>query len=373
MASTPDAPIKTQSVLGNMDARTFLSHRWQRAPTFFKAALPALPPEPDWRSLAADEQVESRHILTRGDGEFELEEGPFASLPALNDAGPPWTVLLQNADYHAPELRRLFDAVRFLPHWRLEDIMMSVATAGGSVGPHVDAYDVFLVQGRGQRRWQIGERHQYQQDGSGGPLRLVRPFEPADEFLASPGDVLYLPPDVPHHGVAESDCVTYSIGFRAPTLHDLAAVMLSHFDDTARLDDSTRVPARDSITIDSATITQLRNQLAMWLGGNDAAVALGLGELVSEPKDWLMPEGSDDAPLVAGERIRLRRATRLARCQIEGADGWFANGQFYAHDPASDIIGELASSGRTLCPDDPHLLALLNEWLEDGVLRREET
>ena len=349
---------------------TFLTDDWQKRPRFLRAALGILPDLPDWRILCADDTVESRRVITDSDT-YTLEHGPFDG----PDPSLPWTVLIQDADFHAPALLPLLNTVRFVPRWRLEDIMMSVASRGGSVGPHVDAYDVFLVQAKGQRRWQIGRTGDYAARRDGGDLRLVEPFAAQETWTASPGDVLYLPPDVPHHGVATTDdCVTLSIGFRAPSLQEVAATLLAAAPGAPRYRDPKLSVATPGGHIDQATIDALRAQLIAFARLSDEQFLSALGELVTEPKDWLAPEPRDVPWPSTARKAILSPGSRVAFGRAEGQFRVFANGLIdVAEDAATEqFVSMLATGEPAAVPATEPGRALLERLWEDGVVDRYE-
>ena len=213
--------------LQNFDADRFLREHWQQQPLLIRN------PWDKWRNplssdelagLACEDGVESRLISQTGEA-IEAEQGPFPEtrLRALGKAA--WTLLVQAVDHHIPEVAALIEPFRFVPNWRIDDVMVSTASDGGGVGPHFDHYDVFLVQGLGQRLWQVGavcdEDTQLLPHDE---LRLLANFQPREEWLLDPGDILYVPPRVAHNGVAVGEpCMTYSIGFRAPSRAELIA------------------------------------------------------------------------------------------------------------------------------------------------------
>lgn len=207
--------------LGGLSCQEFLDCHWQKAPLHVANAFPEwvdfLTPD-ELAGFALESEVESRIIREHTPTSWELQHGPFdealfQSLPETN-----WTLLIQALDHYIPELAQLLDQFNFLPQWRVDDLMMSYAVPGGSVGPHYDYYDVFLIQIRGQRRWQIGQAcNDSTPILENLPIRVLRDFQPSDTWTVNPGDVLYLPPGIAHHGVALDDqCMTLSVGFRAP-------------------------------------------------------------------------------------------------------------------------------------------------------------
>lgn len=213
--------IKT--LLGGISVEEFLEKYWQKEPLLIRQAFPGFqcPVTPEeLAGLACEEEVESRLIMEKGGKTpWQVEHGPFAEerfteLPATH-----WTVLVQEMNKHVPEFALLQDHFKFLPNWRLDDVMVSYAPEAGTVGPHADNYDVFLLQGYGKRRWQINRKEPTADDLLPDlPLKIMKNFEVEEEWVLEPGDMLYLPPGVAHYGVALDDCITISIGYRAPTI-----------------------------------------------------------------------------------------------------------------------------------------------------------
>ena len=203
----------------------FLRDYWQKQPLLIRNPWQswANPLDPDeLAGLACEESVEAR-LITQTRETWQAENGPFPESRFGELGGAPWTLLVQAVDHHVPEVAALIEPFRFVPNWRIDDVMVSYATDGGGVGPHFDQYDVFLIQGLGRRRWQIGGLCD---DASEllphDDLRLLANFEVSHEWVLEPGDILYVPPRFAHNGVAVGDdCMTYSIGFRAPSRSEL--------------------------------------------------------------------------------------------------------------------------------------------------------
>ena len=209
----------------NFDAARFLRETWQKQPLLIRNPWvswcnPLTPDE--LAGLACEEGVESR-LISQANAALAAEHGPFPEVRFSKLDRVAWTLLVQAVDHHVPEVVALIEPFRFVPNWRIDDVMVSTASDGGGVGPHFDHYDVFLVQGLGQRRWQVGQ--QCDETTSLLPhddLRLLANFEPTQEWLLDPGDILYVPPRFAHNGVAVGEpCMTYSIGFRAPSRAEL--------------------------------------------------------------------------------------------------------------------------------------------------------
>ncbi len=211
--------------LKNFDIDIFLRDYWQKKPLLIRNPWKswANPLDPDeLAGLACEEGVESR-LITLARDNWDLEHGPIPEPRFSQLEEQPWTLLVQAVDHHVPEVAALIEPFRFVPNWRIDDVMVSYAADGGGVGPHFDQYDVFLVQGLGKRRWQVGglcdDATELRPHDD---LRLLANFEAIEEWILEPGDILYLPPRVAHDGVAlGNDCMTYSIGFRAPSRSEL--------------------------------------------------------------------------------------------------------------------------------------------------------
>jgi 50S ribosomal protein L16 3-hydroxylase len=370
----------TDSLLGGLSAADFLARHWQKAPLLIRQAIPGWtsPITPDeLAGLACEDGVESR-LVTRRRGKWAVRHGPFdeadfGKLPARD-----WTLLVQGVDLWEPEVAELRDRFRFVPDWRLDDVMVSYAPPGGGVGAHVDQYDVFLLQGLGRRRWRIGGaaevRPAWVPDQ---PLKLLVDFQPAEEWVLEPGDMLYLPPGWAHDGVAEDDCLTFSIGFRAPSVAELAgrfaAAVADTEDEERRYSDPDLTPPANPGEIPDAAIERVRAYLAEKL--DDRRFLAGwLGGLLTEPKE----EREAPPPRKRRPVGTLRRAigSRLAFIRAGDAVTLFADGE--AH-PAP--AGAAAEAALLLCGDgrltaeqakaawaDPAAAALLDTLLASGAI-----
>ena len=256
-------------MLGDITATEFLAKHWQREPLLVRGALPdySSPVSADeLAGLALEADVESRIIVENGPtGPWEVQHGPFKEqdFQQLPDAA--WTLLVQAIDLWVPETKSILQHFEFLPPWRLDDIMASYAAKAGSVGPHFDQYDVFLLQVEGQRRWQIGRECDAQTPLlTGTDLAIVEDFEPTREWLLNPGDMLYLPPRLSHWGIAETECMTFSVGFRSPTLADMLgdlAIELSAQGNDRHYTDPALTPDMANTEIHPAFIEQARKLL----------------------------------------------------------------------------------------------------------------
>lgn len=208
-----------------MTPREFLEHYWQKQPLLMRNAIqdyqfPLVPEE--LAGLACEEGVESRLVIEHGETPWELKHGPFSDQTFARLPEDHWTLLVQDVDKYISDVADLRNAFRFIPDWRADDIMISYAEDGGSVGPHTDTYDVFLIQANGKRRWQIStNNHSNAELLPDLSVRVLKEFVPTQEWTLEPGDILYLPPGVAHWGIAEGPCMTYSMGYRAPSMQEM--------------------------------------------------------------------------------------------------------------------------------------------------------
>ncbi|MBX3666350.1 MAG: cupin domain-containing protein [Burkholderiales bacterium] len=219
-------------MLNGLTPARFLRQHWQKKPLLARASLPrfsSLVSPRDLIELAQDAQAESRLVIRSG-SRWQVRHGPFSrrdfrGLPARN-----WTLLVQGVNHLLPRAQELLDCFAFIPHARLDDLMVSYAPPGGGVGPHFDSYDVFLLQGEGRRRWRVSSQRNLELVDDA-PLKILRDFRAGREWTLAGGDMLYLPPRCAHDGVALEDCITYSVGFRAPSAQDLCSRFLDYLQD----------------------------------------------------------------------------------------------------------------------------------------------
>lgn len=276
---------------GDISAETFLQDYWQKKPLLIRQAFPDLqsPLTPDeLAGLACEEDVNSRLVFERhAQGPWHVVHGPldeddFSGLPETH-----WTLLVTDVEKHVAEARQLIERFRFIPDWRIDDLMISYAPEGGSVGPHIDAYDVFLIQVHGQRRWMINQ--EYDDDCLDGPeLRILKRFNAAKAWILDPGDMLYLPPNVAHHGIAVNECMTCSVGFRAPSYSSLiseyAEKIAADIDQSSRYQDPDLVCQQNPAEISSDALVRARSMIAEQLTVDDDSFVRWFGEYCSESR-----------------------------------------------------------------------------------------
>ena len=365
-------------LLGGLSPATFMRRHWQKKPLLVRQAWPGVRPPIDRSALfdlAGTEGVESR-LLTRFDGDWRLRHGPFArrALPPLKR--PDWTLLVQGLDLHWQPAHELLQPFRFVPEARLDDLMISYASDGGGVGPHLDSYDVFLLQVQGRRRWRIGPVA----DRSlvpGLPVRILANFQPTEEWLLEPGDMLYLPPLWGHDGEAEGECMTCSVGFRAATATTLAQELLHQLADDL---EPPEAGARELIYRDAGqAATDTPGRLPASLRGfaekalaralkDPRALDRALGVLMSEPKPRVWFDAG--ASLSGRSGVVLDRRSRMAYDDHHV----FLNGEaFEASGRDARLMRQLADERRLDAAAVGRLSAgahaLLADWVHAGWLQ----
>ncbi len=373
--------MKKSAPLGDITPATFLRNYWHKKPLLIRQALPAMQPllsRKELFDMAQRDDVESR-LVTHFDRAWQIKSGPFGKLPSTKR--DLWTLLVQGVNLHHDGADALLRQFNFIPDARLDDLMISYATDGGGVGPHFDSYDVFLLQAQGQRRWRIGaQRDLSLVDGM--PLKILRNFEPQQEFVLEAGDMLYLPPHYAHEGVALGECMTYSIGFRAPSWQELGEAFLLFLADTVdlpgRYADPGLKPGKHPAQISRAMLGQVAARLQKIRFGTDD-VAIFLGEYLSEPKPAVVFErpGKRVSP-ASFERQAARRGIRLSRKtqMLYSGKHVFINGESFSAGPADRaVLAALADrrrlDGASLATASGDVLEAFHAWREAGWLELE--
>lgn len=286
------------SPLGDITPEQFLAEYWHKKPLLIRGAITDVG-EPvgleALKRLAQDEDVESRLIEYR-DGRWKLERGPFRSGRFRRLPETDWTLLVQNVNHHLPHIDELLWRFNFVPYARLDDLMISYAPPGGTVGPHFDSYDVFLLQVGGRKRWQIASNLEddFIEDA---PIKVLKQFEAEQEFVLEHGDMLYLPPRYAHYGVALEPGMTYSIGFRAPSAQELATQFLVYLQDRVCLDgryaDPDLAPQADPARIGPEMINRV-NEMLSRISWSQRDVADFIGHYLTEPKPHVFYDAPDE-------------------------------------------------------------------------------
>jgi 50S ribosomal protein L16 3-hydroxylase len=394
-------------LLGGLTPAQFMRRHWQKKPLLVRRALLGFEPVLDRAALfrlAGREEVEARLIVQKGEG-WHMRKGPFLprSLPPASRPG--WTLLLQGVDMHDENAHRLLQLFRFVPDARLDDLMISYASTGGGVGPHFDSYDVFLLQASGRRCWRIGKQKDLtlQRDV---PLKILQDFQPQKEYVLEAGDMLYLPPRYAHEGIAEAafdgkgkplDCMTYSIGFRAPARQELSAELLHRLAEfgedeadaqsavdnqadidpiparrrTQRAQSLYRDPGQEATSTPAAvpaSLAEFASAAVMEALQDPMAVACALGEYLTalKPTVWFQEVLDPWDPLCA-EGLGLDGRTRM----MYDAHHVFINGESYRAKGADARLMQRLANQRRLGPQEmakasTDALDLLAQWHNAG-------
>ncbi len=343
--------------------------------------------------LATEDGVESRLVIARGEREWELHEGPFEAdeLTHRTRAERSWSLLVQEVDTHVPAVAALLERFRFVPNWRIDDVMVSYAPTGGSVGAHVDSYDVFLLQGLGRRRWSIREQPLDAAEASRtipqSDLPVLEKFEPDAEWVLTPGDMLYLPPGVAHHGVALDDCMTYSIGFHAPRTRDVLVAVLPELaagvDADRRYADPDLAACEEPGEIGAAVRDRFRELVRLELD-DDQRFDTWLGRFLTEPRRGPGPPHAERPTRPDELRDAVKRGAVLERWTVaqlayidreDGSRVLFASGEAYPLDvelayAAPLVTGRARLDRETLGArlGDARLVELLTALVDRGAL-----
>lgn len=356
--------------LNNFDTAAFLRDYWQKRPLLIRDPwqLWQNPLSPDeLAGLACEDHVESR-LITQSSDDWNAEHGPLPETRFGELGKSPWTLLVQAVDHHVPDVAALIEPFRFIPNWRIDDVMVSFASDGGGVGPHFDHYDVFLIQGLGRRRWQIGGMCDDQTTlRSHEDLLLLAEFEAAEEWILNPGDMLYIPPGIAHNGVAVgTDCMTYSIGFRSPSRKELIGNwcddLLPEMTDDDRYCDADLTVQANPGEIRETAIDRLHAMLTEKLADREA-FARWFGEYSSTPRypetDW-RPEQPIETKhlrgLMSEDHPLLRNPASRFSFVREGEDKLllFVDGECF---PCAD---ETAALAELLCAKEQFVIN--SEW-----------
>jgi len=375
---TYNGGMKNFPLLGGLSPARFLRDVWHKQPLLIRGAIPGFAPlltRDQLFHMATRDDVETR-LVSHFNRRWQVERGPFAQLPAPEKKR--WTLLLQGVNLHDDGADQLLRRFRFIPDARLDDLMISYASDGGGVGPHFDSYDVFLLQAHGRRRWRIGAQTDLTLV-EGAALKILKHFTPEQEFVLEPGDMLYLPPHYAHDGVALGECMTYSIGFRAPSYQELGEAFLQFMADSIDLPGRYADPDLRASTqpaeISGAMLSKVAAQLDKVRFTADD-IAIFLGQYLSEPKASVF----FDPPARPLTPARFRQASekrgvRLSRktIMLHRNKHLFINGESFDVDGADRLLlYRLANrrmlEGSEVATASADVQEALHVWYRDGWL-----
>lgn len=369
---------KKYTLLGGLSVKQFLSEYWQKKPLLIRNAIPnfsgLLDPQ-QLISLACMPDAQARLVVQKNN-KWLLYQNEFSPNDFTILGKSKWTILVQGVNHTLPQAAKLLQQFNFIPHSRLDDLMVSYAPKNGGVGPHFDSYDVFLLQGSGHRRWQISS----QQDHTlveNAPIRILQNFKAEQEWVLEPGDMLYLPPHWAHNGIAIDDCMTYSIGFRAPSQQELGEQFMVYMQDSLALEgmysDDDLKPQSHPSEISEDMLQKVINIISQ-VKWKKEDVANFLGCYLSEPKSHLFFDPPDKPMTLGRFEITLRKSgvlldlKTLFLCYNERV---FINGEVHLVEPDSyKCLRELADKRFLDMNTDLNkvTLNLLYQWYKDGYL-----
>lgn len=369
----------SDSPFGDISIEEFLRDYWQKKPLLVRNAFPdfeAPVGADELAGLSLEEDVESRLVIQSPDGtDWQIQHGPFDDDTFENLPESHWTLLVQAVDHWVPEASEIIEQFRFIPNWRYDDLMVSFASQGGGVGPHYDNYDVFLIQTQGKRRWEVGgffDQNSPRRPDT--PVMIMTEWEPEHNWVLEPGDMLYIPPQVGHNGIGESDdCMTYSVGFRAPS-H--AEIMRSFTDFIGeKLTSESRYTDPDLTLQDNPgeirpeALQKVREIFTAYLQ-DDARLGEWLGKFVTDPKYPELDQRPEQPASVEEIREALKEGD-LCFIRNEGSRFSYSAGQngeiqLYADGNCFKVSGNSCTLATSLC-QSPLIVINEGEWSDQQL------
>lgn len=370
--------------LDQMTEQEFLTKYWQKKPVVirqgFKDFVDPISAD-EFAGIAMEEAVQSR-LVSMKDGQWQAEFGPFESYEHLGECD--WSLVIQALDNFSEEAAELIEPFRFLPHWRLDDLMASFATEGGGVGPHIDNYDVFICQGVGKRHWRVGDRGQHTEVIAHEALLHVEPFDAIIDVELETGDILYIPPGFPHEGVALEPSMSFSVGFRANSAISLLSGFADHLIDNELgaqlLEDPNRQTTKHSGEITTEDYSSIKQQLQNLLDDNEVFEHF-MGNYLTNAKHELdlMPSEEPFAQDEVSELLTIHAIKRLGGLRAFYFEETISRGVFYLNGEQIIFAQEIAPVVKLLCdqvvvmPDElapwhenEHFITLMIKLLDQG-------
>lgn len=369
-----DLPLRR---LGQLDVTEFVESYWQKRPVLMRGVFgPDFCPldRAQLSRLAGSEDADSRLIISE-EWPPELYHGPFEAEELEDVPDREWTLLVQEVDRLLPRAARVLDHFRFIPNWRVDDLMVSFAAPGGGVGAHTDQYDVFLIQGLGRRRWEIDATPNpnpvWRADSE---VAVLQDFTPTDSWELEPGDVLYLPPHVAHNGIALTDCMTLSVGFRAPSPTEVLENIFGYLQEESihRYLDPAPVAVSDPGALGGQTLADLRAQIRSVLG-RDELLDQWIGQALTEPVRGRSGDASSVLEHLPEKGVlRAVSAAQMAHIIVPGRLTLFASGRAYSlpTSDAGNVAALTGTAGLDLGADmSGELRDTLSDLAAEGLLR----
>jgi 50S ribosomal protein L16 3-hydroxylase len=365
-------------LLGGISPKKFLRDWWQKKPLLIRQALPGFTGflnREQLIELACQDDAQSRLVM-QAKGKWKVKNGPFRPRAFSRLSETQWTLLVQDVNHFIRPARDLLLRFDFIPYSRLDDLMVSYAPEGGGVGPHFDSYDVFLLQGMGRRQWQISAQ-QNRELVAKAPLKILKDFRPEQEWVLEPGDMLYLPPGYAHNGIAKDECMTYSIGFRAPSYQELATQFLvylqDHCDVPGMYQDPDLKPRARPAKISSAMLRQAGEALdkIKWTSED---VERFMGVYLTEPKPHVFFKRPSQP--VTEQEFALRAEQEGLELDLKSRMLWkgsnfFMNGEFCRVGSSARNDLKVLADHLEIQPAQPlheQVLPILYQWYLQGFV-----
>ncbi|MBW8184755.1 cupin domain-containing protein [Shewanella nanhaiensis] len=358
-----------QLELGELTPEQFLKEYWQKKPLVIRKGFSnfrdLLSPE-EMAGLACDEMVESRRIY-KEQGEWQAEFGPFDSYEHLGESD--WTLVVQALNNWVPDAEQLIQCFDFIPRWRFDDVMVSYATPGGGVGPHIDLYDVFICQGSGRRRWRVGDRGDHREFAAHPALLHTEAFEPIIDVELLPGDILYLPPGYPHDGVTLEESMSFSVGYRTASAKDMVSALADHLIDNElgceQIEDPDRTISLQSGRVDESDLARIKAQLLAKL--DDRLLSEFSGRYLTASKCELdLPEqslGFHATDIL--EMLKAQTLIRLGGLRVLYFDASVKQGLFYINGEEYQLSSALSDAIPILCDQQQLSYTCIAPWLDN--------
>lgn len=373
------------TILGKLSPQKFLDEYWQQKPLLIRQAMPNISTPFSAETLAglACEIDSARIVLEKNQTEWQLLSSPFTEKDFLNLPNDHWTLLVNDLEQYYPELRSLIDQFNFIPDWRIDDLMVSYAADQGSVGPHTDEYDVFLIQAHGKRQWLLDDQANPQHILANCDLSILQNFKTTKAWLLEAGDMLYLPPKLAHYGIAQGECMTYSVGFRAPNQRDLLESYLGELTEqstlTKRFGDPKRNLQSHSAELKANDIATLKSLLLNALEQNDNFITHWLGKYLTETR-----QENINTPIFIhyekGINYQRNPSTRFAWVEQEKTIQLYYSGKYIAC--SKDLLKMVQYLTSTYYYDqkildsweeNTNFLTLFNKLLNRGIIEKADT
>jgi 50S ribosomal protein L16 3-hydroxylase len=364
--------------LADFSLEHFMAYYWQQRPVVIRqgfAHFEDLISPNDLAGLAMEEAVESR-LVYKKDEQWQAENGPFESYKRFGKTG--WTLIVQAVNHYSPEVAELVKPFAFIPKWRLDDVMISYATPGGGVGPHIDLYDVFICQGSGRRQWRVGDKGEHKQFAAHAALLHTEPFEAIIDVELLPGDILYIPPGFPHDGVTLEESMSYSVGFRAKSGCDMLSGLADYVIDKelgkTLLADPKRPIAHHQGQIDASDFTLIRANIQSLLE-DDTLMADFAGSYFSKTKCALDLQPLDE-PLETADLVEMLQEQPLIRTgglRCFYVDATLKQGVCYVDGERYEFGAALQQAVMDLCDNDELAFDVLDAALENAEFSNQFT